>query len=61
MAVAYDSDIAAYSNDGITWTQTTMPISASWYSVTYGNDKFVAVTIDSDIAAYIKDSYDKWA
>ena len=60
VAVAYDSNIAAYSNDGIAWTQTTMPTSTSWQSVTYGNGNFVAVVYSSDIAAYIKDSYDEW-
>lgn len=34
---------AAYSTDGITWTQTTMPASVPWFSVTYGDGKFVAV------------------
>jgi hypothetical protein len=43
VAVAYDSDKAAYSTDGITWTLATLPPSVNWYSVTYGNGKFVAV------------------
>ena len=56
VAVGYDSNIAAYSNDGITWTQTTLPTSANWRSVTYGNGKFVAVVGGvSDIAAYSND------
>ena len=37
------SSTAAYSTDGITWTQTTMPADADWRSVTYGEDKFLAV------------------
>ena len=32
------------------WTATTMPSSASWYSVTYGDGKFVAVATDSTAA-----------
>ena len=32
---------------GITWTQRTLPVSANWYSVTYGNGLFVAVAYGS--------------
>ncbi|MGM9564595.1 MAG: hypothetical protein ACI3VT_01140, partial [Evtepia sp.] len=52
VAVAYSSNIAAYSEDGINWTQSTLPASSSWQSVTYGNGKFVAVAYSSNIAAY---------
>lgn len=38
---------AAYSNDGITWTAVTLPISASWRSIAYGNGTFVAVSNNS--------------
>ena len=55
VAVAVLSNRVAYSNDGITWTQTTMPINASWESVTYGNGKFVAVTYNNNKAAYSED------
>ena len=37
--------------DGITWAQRTLPASAGWYSVTYGNGVFVAVAYGSTIAA----------
>ena len=30
----------AHSIDGITWTQTEMPVYANWSSVCYGNGKF---------------------
>ena len=43
VAVTHDSNIFAYSTDGITWTQGTMPSSQWWNSVCYGNGKFVAV------------------
>ena len=33
------------------WTQRTLPTSASWRSVTYGNGVFVAVAVSSTIAA----------
>lgn len=54
-----DSD-AAYSTDGVNWTQTTMPASVSWDSVCYGNGKFVAVAYgsssnNSTVAAYSTD------
>jgi len=43
VSVVFNSDVAAHSTDGITWTQTTLPLSARWFSVTYGSDKFVTV------------------
>ena len=55
VAVAYDSNIAAYSTDGITWTQATLPTTALWRYVTYGDGKFVAVAYENDIAAYSTD------
>lgn len=45
----------AYSEDGINWTETTLPDSRFWSSVCYGNGKFVTVTQDSNIAAYSED------
>ena len=40
----------------LSWTQTTLPVSASWRSVTYGNDKFVAVpTNGTNVAVYSTD------
>ena len=52
VAVARDSNEAAYSIDGITWTAATLPSSASWWSVCYGSGKFVAVAYRSNKAAY---------
>lgn len=49
------TSIAAYSTDGINWTQTTLPAYASWYSVCYGGGKFVAVASRKNIAAYSTD------
>ena len=54
VAVAYDSNNAAYSTDGITWTVATLPISTTC-SVCYGNGKFVAVADGSNNAAYSTD------
>ena len=52
VAVAYNSNTVVYSTDGITWTQTTSPVSA--VSVTHGDGKFVAVDTGST-AAYSTD------
>ena len=43
------SNTAAYSEDGINWTQTTMPENANWQNVCYGNGKFVAVAYSMSI------------
>ena len=37
------------------WTASTLPSSATWISVTYGDGKFVAVAAGSDKAAYSTD------
>ena len=50
-----DLSIAAYSTDGINWTQSTLPASAYWQSVCYGNNKFVAVSNSETGVAYSAD------
>ena len=55
VAIGYNSNIMAYSTDGINWTQGNMPSSTYWWSVCYGNDKFVAVTYTTNIMAYSTD------
>ena len=37
-----------YSTDGITWTQSTLPVSEIWASICYGNGKFIAIANASD-------------
>jgi len=37
------------------WTASTLPSSASWWAVTYGDGKFVAVANNSDKSAYSTD------
>ena len=54
--MASDDDYPDYPSwlpryGGITWTQRTLPVSATWQSVTYGNGVFVAVANSSAIAA----------
>lgn len=50
-----NSDVACYSEDGITWTQITMPANAFWASVCYADSKFVAVSRTGAKAAYSTD------
>lgn len=45
-----------YSEDGITWTQTTPPIGGYWSTVLYGNGKFV--TVSSNNRSYVSYSFD---
>lgn len=53
---SYDTNKAAYSIDGITWTEVTLPSSTNWVSVTYGSGKFVVISgSDSNKAAYSTD------
>ena len=54
VAIISDSDVFAYSSDGINWTEGTLPSSQAWDSVCYGNDKFVAIA-RSNIFAYSSD------
>lgn len=42
VAISYNSDVAAYSSDGITWTTSQLPVSVYWETVTYGNNRYVA-------------------
>jgi hypothetical protein len=45
------SNAAAYSEDGINWTASTLPASADWVSVTFGEGRFVAISNDTtDVA-----------
>lgn len=36
------SSAAAYSTDGINWTQVTLPVTTNWQNLVYGGGKFVA-------------------
>jgi hypothetical protein len=44
------SNVAITSNDGISWTQRSLPNSAKWSDVIYG-DKFVAIAFENNIVA----------
>ena len=52
------TDKAAYSTDGITWTDFTMPCEARWYNIKYGNGIFVAIGYSSENLGVIAYSYD---
>ena len=53
VAVANNSNIAAYSSDGINWTQVKISNTVrNWTCSCYGGDKFVAIASGSNIVAY---------
>jgi hypothetical protein len=53
VAVAWsNSNKAAYSTNGITWTAATLPSNAGWGGVTDGDGKFVTSAGTSNKAAY---------
>ena len=51
VAVTFYSDKGAYSTDGVTWTEMSMPAVDGWI-VTYGNGKYVALASGSTKGAY---------
>ena len=55
VAVATGTDAAAYSEDGQTWTATTMPTSSNWVGVAYGEGAFVAISSNSTTVAITYD------
>jgi hypothetical protein len=46
---------AAYSTNGTSWTSVTLPRTADWSDVEYGNNVFVAVCKTSGTSAYSQD------
>lgn len=51
VAVTFYSDKGAYSIDGVTWTEMSMPAVDGWI-VTYGNGKYVALASGNTKGAY---------
>lgn len=51
VAVTFYSDKGAYSTDGVTWTEMSMPAVDGWI-VTYGNGKYVALASGNTKGAY---------
>jgi hypothetical protein len=52
VAIRRNSNVAASSLDGITWTARTMPASRQWSAVCYGEGKFVALSANNNNFAY---------
>jgi hypothetical protein len=46
LAISYGTDDYFTSNDGETWTLRTMPSSSTWFSISYVNNKFIALSMD---------------
>jgi hypothetical protein len=71
VAVATNSNAVMYSTNGVTWSTTipnqsptttiTLPQSANWSSVTYGNGRFVAVASNNNVVAYSNNGGITWA
>ena len=55
VAVAANSDKAAYSEDGISWKMAQLPKTETWSAVTYGGGYYVAVAKYSDTYVYSRD------
>ena len=51
--VGYNSDVYAYSFDGVTWVEGKMPAYAKWYTVTYADGAIVVTTKTQTNAAYV--------
>jgi hypothetical protein len=61
VTVAYNSNEAAYSdNGGETWKAATLPSVSGWYGVAYGGGVFVAVAANSNEAAYSDNGGETW-
>ena len=61
VVVSYSENTAAYSDDGLEWTLTTLPSAQKWISVAANTSgRFVAVAQGSNIAAYSDDGI-TWA
>jgi hypothetical protein len=51
VTLGFNSEVSAASTDAITWTQGTLPVTASWREVAHGNGTFVTAGYSSTIAA----------
>jgi hypothetical protein len=61
VAIAQNSNKAAYSSDGITWTESTLPTTAVWNAIGFGNGNFVAYANDTNIPIRSTDNGVTWA
>lgn len=51
----------ATAADGITWTSRALPATGNWVDIAGGNGIFVAITHNSNVAAYSNDHGATWA
>lgn len=58
--VKYNTAIAQTSPDGLTWTERTLPSTANWIDVAYGNGVFTAIAYNDSKAATSTDGI-TWA
>jgi hypothetical protein len=49
------TNAAAYSTNGTTWTSVTLPTTATWASITYGNGRFIAIATSGTSVVYSLD------
>jgi hypothetical protein len=55
VAVAANTDQAAFSQDAVVWQAATLPATAAWESIAFGNGVFIAVASDSSATAMSTD------
>jgi len=55
VALKANTNLAAYSIDGETWTETTLPVSLNWVELAYGNGVFASIVAYSDVGIYSTD------
>ena len=51
VTLGFNTTVSAASTDATTWTQGTLPVTASWREVAHGNGTFVTAGYNSTIAA----------
>lgn len=47
----YSTNVAAYSDDGINWTNTILPVSANWFGAATNGSRFVFISGKCQIAS----------
>lgn len=50
VATALNTNKAAYSEDGISWTLFDLPTTGTWYSIGYGDGRFVTLSYSGNAA-----------
>ena len=58
--VVGNNDIRYSTDKGVTWHQSTIPANINYYTVTYGNNKFVAVGSSDNGIVYSEDNGQTW-